>query len=306
MSYNDLIDFINSASNQIDEEYFRIQKRAKEDPGSAGDQGEENWAKLLKDWLPPIFQIVTKGRIINSNGEASPQVDIIVLKPEYPQGLLDKKLYLAEGVLAAFECKLTLKAQDLTKFFKNSVQIKRLVPPEFRITDEIQSPIFYGLLAHSIIWKKNERVVDSVSEIIRQKDLEIVTHPRHVPDLICVADIGCWHTTKSPHPQTYPINDGFKQVIFTAYVCEQADSDNNVRAIGSAIKWLLFKLSREHNGLESLSKYFRKALRPVGKGPMRPWPINEVFSEMNLKKLTTIMKRKDYNFPEDWRFFSLM
>jgi hypothetical protein len=33
------------------EEYDRIQKRATEDPGTAGDQGEENWATLLRNWL---------------------------------------------------------------------------------------------------------------------------------------------------------------------------------------------------------------------------------------------------------------
>jgi len=63
------------------EEYDRIQKRATEDPETAGDQGEENWATLLRQWLP-----------------------------SYPQILLDKKLYLAGGVAVAFECKTTLKA----------------------------------------------------------------------------------------------------------------------------------------------------------------------------------------------------
>lgn len=41
---HDLNDFVQFASKQMAEEYRRIQMRAKEDPGTARDQGEENWA----------------------------------------------------------------------------------------------------------------------------------------------------------------------------------------------------------------------------------------------------------------------
>src|SRR5699024_11024499 len=124
MKSNDLIDFMNSATQEIENEYIRIQKRATEDPGTAGDQGEENWATLLRNWLPSTFPIVTKGRILSEKGIASPQVDIIVLQPEYPKHLLDKKLYLAGGVLAAFECKVTLKANHIAEFIGNAVEIR--------------------------------------------------------------------------------------------------------------------------------------------------------------------------------------
>lgn len=305
MAKNDLIDFLNSASNQIDEEYFRIQKRAKEDPGTAGDQGEENWAKLLKDWLPPIFQIVTKGRIINSEGDASPQIDIIVLKPEYPKGLLDKKLYLAGGVLAAFECKTTLKAKDLEKFFRNSIVIKKLLPQGNSIYDKLQSPIFYGLLAHSHIWKKGTGIIEKISDRIWQFDLNIISHPIQVPDLICIANLGAWHAIKSPLPHSNYVAGQIKQVIITAYMCEQTDKKHDVKAIGSAIKWLLFKLSKEHTGLESLSKYFKRTLRTGGSGPLRYWPIKEVFSEMHLKELKKIQNDQSYNFPDNWKYLAL-
>lgn len=89
-------------SDDIAAEYKRIRARAAEDPGTAGDQGEENWATLLRGWLPSQYQVVTKGRLISHNGTTSPQVDVIVLKPSYPPKLLDKKLYLAAGVAAAF------------------------------------------------------------------------------------------------------------------------------------------------------------------------------------------------------------
>ena len=49
---HDLHDFIRQCRDEMASEYNRIYKRATEDPGTAGDQGEENWAKLLRGWLP--------------------------------------------------------------------------------------------------------------------------------------------------------------------------------------------------------------------------------------------------------------
>ncbi len=150
MPNNDLNDFMQSATRQMEDDYNRIQKRALEDPGTAGDQGEENWAELLRMWLPHTFHVVTKGRILSEKGIASPQVDVIVLQPEYPKQLLNNKLYLAAGVLAAFECKVTLKAKHIKEFINNSIEVKRhLEEPKVNTYNEIQSPLLYGLLAHS-------------------------------------------------------------------------------------------------------------------------------------------------------------
>ena len=108
---HDLYDFMLQAQHRVSMEYDRISKRAAEDSGTAGDQGEEIWATLLRDWLPINYTVVTKGRIIGHDGVPSGQVDVIVLKGTYPKGLIDKneKMYLAAGVAAAFECKNTLR-----------------------------------------------------------------------------------------------------------------------------------------------------------------------------------------------------
>ena len=45
---HDLHDFMQQLSVEMAGEYNRIQRRATEDPGTAGDQGEENWAELLR------------------------------------------------------------------------------------------------------------------------------------------------------------------------------------------------------------------------------------------------------------------
>ena len=163
---HDLYDFMRQLSDEMAAEYDRIRKRTTEDPGTAGDQGEENWAELLRGWLPSTYKIVTKGRIISQDGRPSPQVDVLVLKDVYPEKLLNKKLYLAAGVAAAFECKTTLTAADIEKTVKNCVKIKDLYPVrEGTPYKELHTPIVYGLLAHSHSWKgPNSTPVDNVEQ----------------------------------------------------------------------------------------------------------------------------------------------
>src|SRR6185369_12921717 len=43
------------------------------DGGTAGDEGEENWATLLRGLLPAAYHVVTKGKIISQEGQLSPQ-----------------------------------------------------------------------------------------------------------------------------------------------------------------------------------------------------------------------------------------
>ncbi|MCE2404783.1 MAG: hypothetical protein J4F43_06470 [Dehalococcoidia bacterium] len=85
---DDLVEFFRQNSFEMMADYERIQSRSREDPGTAGDQGEENWAELLRDWLSPVHQIVTKGRILGATGIASHQIDVIVLKDAYPKRLV--------------------------------------------------------------------------------------------------------------------------------------------------------------------------------------------------------------------------
>jgi hypothetical protein len=125
---HDIHEFVRRSQKELQEEYDRIQKRATEDPGTAGDQGEENWATLFREWLPRYFHIITKGRILTDTGYASPQIDLLVLYPSYPQILLDKKLYLSGGVAAAFECKTTLTAAHIKEAVETSAALKRAQP----------------------------------------------------------------------------------------------------------------------------------------------------------------------------------
>ncbi|HTE01945.1 MAG TPA: DUF6602 domain-containing protein [Mucilaginibacter sp.] len=292
MPGNDLLDFMNSATKQMAEEYKRIQKRSIEDPGTAGDQGEENWATLLRNWLPTTFHIVTKGRILSHNGIASPQVDVIILQPEYPSHLLDKKLYLAGGVLAAFECKVTLKSHHLDEFIKNSIEIKQhFTKQKGTPYKELQSPIIYGMLAHSHSWKgKKSNPIQAIEKKLHEADNKSVTHPIQMPDLICVADLAFWSAFKMTFFGPRFIPDWSKMVDlygtngsatsgFTRHSKSTQVLTKDFTPIGAFISSLLNKLAWQVTTLRALSQYFNSVnLTGMGEGAMRMWD-SEIYSD---------------------------
>lgn len=284
MKTNDLVDFMNSATQEIEDEYNRIQKRATEDPGTAGDQGEENWATLLRNWLPSTFQVVTKGRILSHKGIASPQVDVIVLQPEYPKHLLDKKLYLAGGVLAVFECKITLKSKHIEEFVKNSIELKehlhKRVGTPYR---ELQSSIIYGLLAHSHSWKgDNSTPVKNIEKKLRECDNSYIKHPIQTPDIICVADLATWRISKITFIGPKQVPD-WKNMIriygengsaTTAYLCHSNElgQTESFTPIGAMLTSLLTKLAWEYPNLRTFASYFELTnIQGTGEGINRKW-----------------------------------
>jgi hypothetical protein len=284
-------DFMHGVTNEVAREYSWIQKWATLDPGTAGDQGEETWATVLRDWLPPTYQILTKGRIIDDTGNASPQVDVIVLKPFYPRRLSRIKLYLAGGVAAAFECKTTLKRQHIEKAIKNAVQTKRLLTRQGTPYREIQSPIIYGLLAHSYNWKavKKGHPYGRIDDCLWRYDSEHVAHPREMLDILCVADMLTWHSSKWPFlgPPYIATNQGLSATlgpegaVMTGYhrIGPKPGEQFPFTAIGEFIPFLLMKLAREDPGLRDFALYFESLFAAgVGGGQMRKWDPVDVYS----------------------------
>jgi hypothetical protein len=194
---HDLIQFIKQDMDQMNSEYQRIHARATEDPGTAGDQIEGNWADFLRNWLPDSYHIRTKGRILGVSGEFSPQVDIVVLKPGYPSRLLEKNIYLADGVAAAFECKATLKANHIKRATRTNIAIQTLATKRSGTPyHELVSPIMYGILAHDHSWKGANATPSKNIE----RELEImhkgIAHPSEAIDIVCVATLACWSFIK--------------------------------------------------------------------------------------------------------------
>jgi hypothetical protein len=308
MEVHDIHDFVVSSQRDIEEEYARIQKRATEDPGTAGDQGEENWATLLKQWLPSYFQIVTKGRILTESGYASPQVDVIVLMPSYPKILLDKKLYLSGGVAAAFECKTTLKAEHVNSAVETCAALRKNLPTrEGSPYKELNSTILYGLLAHSHSWKgERSAPIENIQRALWDADSQSVSHPIQCIDFICVADLAAWTVFKLNYlnPKLFPTEQLAKMYggfATSAYVCHgigQTRQENYFSPLGVLLSDLFSKLSWTFTDMRHLDAYFRKVnLQGSGQGRWRSWDIS-IYSDKIRDRVTNGVLSKGVAYDE--------
>lgn len=277
MCQHELREFLKRANEDINREYDRISWRVLEDPGTAGDQGEENWKKLLKLWLPSDFEIVTKGRILGIDGTASPQIDVIVLSPDYPKQLVDCKLYLAGGVVAAFECKTTLKSSHIKKLMENARVISALSPSESGSPrKDLKRKIFYGLLAHSHDWKNpRSKPKVNVRDAIIRYDADIIIHPREMPDIICVADVATWRSCKfviPPQPDETARGVTAENRVISSYIEANAE-EPDYTPVGSMIFSLLERLSWERCSLRDIVSYMQVLnVEGSGHGRSRFWP----------------------------------
>lgn len=282
---HDLYDFMQQISTEMSAEYDRIQKRATEDPGTAGDQGEENWAALLRDWLPRNYEVVTKGRIISQEGETSPQIDVLVLKGSYPKKMLNKKLYLAAGVAAAFECKTTLKAFHIADALKTCAQIKSFFRPRTGTPfKELHSPLVYGLLAHSHSWKGDKSTpVENIKQKLIESDDKSVNHPLKQLDILCVADLAAWTSSKMTFLGPRQIADwslmaaayGTTGSASSAYIGHSYSHEQVAQftPIGVLISYLSQKMAWEDPSFRDLADYYRITnIAGGGSGNSRMWP----------------------------------
>ena len=276
--------YMKQLTDEMASDYEQIHRNASQDPGTAGDRGEQNWANLLREWLPDTYKVVTKGKIINHDGHTSPQVDVVVLKSSYPKKLIDegKKMYLAAGVAAAFECKTTLKTKHIEQAIETCVKIKNLYRERQETPyQELHAPIVYGLLAHSHSWKcPNSTPEQNIKGELWRSDNTHVVHPRFGLDLLCVADLGTWVLSKfiMNIPQNSPLLPKFKPGIHvhTTYIghtnYRNRDS-KEFKPIGTLISGLSRRLAWEDTSMRDLARYYdRTSIEGSGSGSMRVWP----------------------------------
>jgi len=286
---HDLHKFMEQETAEIASEYERIYANSASDPGSAGDEGERNWVKLLKGWLPPTYHVATKGRLIGSRGELSPQVDVVVLKPSYPPKGREKAIWFAGGVAAAFECKNTLTASNIKDAVSRSLKFKNLFLDRkgspFR---ELRSPLFYGLLAHSHAWKGAASTpIDNVDNALEEASLS-VEHPRLLLDFLCVADAGSWRYHYVPAYKSRWMVGDFSEsnpydLVMSTFVKATLSSHQEkslpFQPVGSLINALLQALAWNDHDMRDIASYYRMAnLGGMGSGRMRPWALADVYS----------------------------
>ena len=134
--------------------------------------------------------------------------------------MLNCKEYLSGGVVAAFECKTTLRRKHIEEFVEHSRKIEKLAFNENGTPrKDLQSKIYYGLLAHSHEGKKeNSNPKEIIEKAIWEYNKKYITHPREIPDIICVADLGVWKSQKMIVPN-YDNVKGFRYCVEHGHLC---------------------------------------------------------------------------------------
>jgi hypothetical protein len=305
-----------SVEREIKEDYERLHNEALSDPQRAGHGGEGTWARILEQWLPPAYKVVTRKYIVPEVGSKSFETDIVVLHPSYPVPLHSREEILAGGVAAAFSVKLTLDAAGIRDGVERAVALRRgLQPRSGTPQDEMTGPFPVGLLAHSHTWKAPaSSPAENIDNHLLALDQELVTHPRESIDYVCIADLGLWVTVRVPFMMMQapgygsPIK-GMDRLIEEVGKTPEGESatkwlsslsgiaastiahtlpTETFTTVGSFVAHLLARMSYADPMLHSLSVGFR-AMGAVGtsQGSLRAWRLDSVFSEWVRQRLPT-------------------
>jgi hypothetical protein len=286
---------------EVQAEYERIHARARADPGTAGDDDEKTWAALLRDWLPPQYPVVTKGRLLAADGRISGQVDVIVLSPSYPTKLREKSVYLIDGVVAVLECKLAVRSGHIRDAFGRCIEIKRMARRRsgspYR---ELLAPPIYGLLARTHHWNATTARQVVRDQIVRA-DSDLVGHPREMPDLFCIGSLGTWFSLRVPHSATLRHQqDG--DTTSTLYVGPRNDPRwPYPGAVGVALSVMLDRIAGEDPSVRGLAAHWIRAGMAGGFDEVeRTWPFEIVFSEPVRQRMPADLVDLDDDVWSEW------
>lgn len=129
--------------------------------GTMGSVNEEHWLEVFRAYLPNRYQVAT-GIVIDSRGNRSDQIDVVIFDRHFTPTLLDQKNHRyipAEAVYALFECKPTInkayveyaenKAASVRRMHRTSVAISH-AGGMFKPKEPFK--ILAGLLAPHASW----------------------------------------------------------------------------------------------------------------------------------------------------------
>ncbi len=97
-------------------------------PGSLGQATEDQWRQLLTSYLPSRYR-VRDGFVVDSDGDISEQIDVIIFDRQYSPSLFesgDVEYIPAEGVYAALEVKQVLNRSNLRYASQKMESVRRL------------------------------------------------------------------------------------------------------------------------------------------------------------------------------------
>lgn len=97
-------------------------------PTKRGDVAERHFINILRKYLPDRYS-VDSGIVLDSNGQTSDQIDIVIYDRQYTPTLLDQydhKYVPAEAVYGVLEVKPIFNSEYLTYASKKAASVRRL------------------------------------------------------------------------------------------------------------------------------------------------------------------------------------
>lgn len=131
-------------------------------PTSKGDASERVWLELLQKYLPARYQAL-KGHVVDSKGDFSQQIDVIVCDRQYSPFIFHHEGELivpAESIYAVFEAKQSINAEQVGYAREKVASVRRLHRTSLPIPHAGGTyppkpllPIIGGLLTFESDWK---------------------------------------------------------------------------------------------------------------------------------------------------------
>ena len=161
-------------------------------PGVMGSVNEEHWLELFRQYLPNRYEVAT-GIVIDSHGNRSEQIDLVVFDRHFTPTLLNQKNHRyipAEAVYGVFECKPTIDKDYLTYAQKKAASVRRMHRTSVPITHaggtyqpKPHFRILAGILAPAASWS------DGLGAAFERN---LSDDPEHVLDCGVALEHGCF------------------------------------------------------------------------------------------------------------------
>ena len=153
-------------------------------PVAVGDSSELNWRGMLESILPVRYR-VSKGFVVDADGNRSEQIDLLVYDRHFSPVLIDVGAYLyvpAEAVYAAIEVKQVLNRETVTYAGAKVASVRQLrrtsAPiPHAGGTFEPRTPppIVGGLVAMDSGWSSgfDAHLKDALANVAPERALDV-------------------------------------------------------------------------------------------------------------------------------------
>lgn len=129
MTENSLLPNLLTGFNQALIDKLDLGRKTTVHPVTKGDASENSWLEMLNAYLPKRY-VASKGFIVDSQGNVSDQIDLIIFDRQYSPFIfkMDSMEYIpAESVYAVFEVKQTLNRDNVIYAQKKIASVRKLV-----------------------------------------------------------------------------------------------------------------------------------------------------------------------------------